>query len=133
MEDLGDGGNIDCGVVHVFVTLFNVCLHHGVLTEIRRITDAIGSSWKQLAYRLGFQQADIEAIECACPRDPKSQACTLLDAWRQREGGKATLDELHRALKAANLRIGHTEHTVRWNGKVLLLLHLMMESIFVSC
>ena len=85
-------------------------------TEIRRISDVIGKDWKLLAFQLGYQKADIEAIECACPHNQKDQVHTLLDAWRQREGSEVTVGELHRALMAANIRLDNTERKVMYNN-----------------
>ena len=84
-------------------------------TEVKRIADTIGKDWKLLAFQLDFQRADVEAIESAYPHNPRDQVRTLLEAWRQREGSGATVENLQKALRTANipLHVGSAHHKVK--------------------
>ncbi|KAI8513434.1 hypothetical protein Bbelb_100730 [Branchiostoma belcheri] len=67
------------------------------------IKENVSSDWKDLAFHLGFEQADITNIGRR-NRDDKSSCMDLLWEWLKRNGDGATIEVLIGALTKANLK-----------------------------
>ncbi|CAH1276343.1 Hypp9391 [Branchiostoma lanceolatum] len=67
------------------------------------IKEEVSSYWKDLAYHLGFKQADINNIANR-NKDDKSCCMDLLEEWLKRKGKRATIDALMDALTNAGLQ-----------------------------
>ncbi|XP_078598509.1 uncharacterized protein LOC144874349 [Branchiostoma floridae x Branchiostoma japonicum] len=67
------------------------------------IKENVSSDWRDLAFYLGFEQADIDNI-VGRNRDDKSRCMDLLEEWLKRNGKRATVEVLMEALTSANLR-----------------------------
>ncbi|CAH1240820.1 NLRC4 [Branchiostoma lanceolatum] len=65
--------------------------------------ESVSSDWKDLAFHLGFRQADIDNI-AGRNRDDKSNCKDLLEEWLKCNGEKATVEVLMEALSEANLQ-----------------------------
>ncbi|XP_078695262.1 uncharacterized protein LOC144924178 [Branchiostoma floridae x Branchiostoma belcheri] len=59
--------------------------------------------WKDLARKLGLKPAQIDGIETRHPREVKECCMDVLETWRLREGGAATVQALQQALREADL------------------------------
>eukprot|EP00058_Branchiostoma_floridae_P026543 XP_002612034.1 hypothetical protein BRAFLDRAFT_94122 [Branchiostoma floridae] len=67
------------------------------------IKENVSSDWRDLAFHLGFEQADIDNI-VGRNRDDKSRCMDLLEEWLKRNGERATIEVLMEALAKANLQ-----------------------------
>ncbi|CAH1261592.1 NLRP3 [Branchiostoma lanceolatum] len=65
--------------------------------------EKVSSDWKDLAFHLGFGQADVDNI-AGRNRDDKSRCMDLLEEWLKRNGERATIEALMEALSEANLQ-----------------------------
>ncbi|KAI8514308.1 hypothetical protein Bbelb_086320 [Branchiostoma belcheri] len=61
------------------------------------------NKWKDLARKLGLKPAQIDGIETRHPREVKECCMDVLETWRLREGGAATVQALQLALREADL------------------------------
>ena len=71
---------------------------------IRKLSDHIGKNWKKVARELKFSPTDVDAIEYKARDDLKEQIHLFFEAWKMREGSRATVKMLDDALKKANLQ-----------------------------
>eukprot|EP00058_Branchiostoma_floridae_P008285 XP_002593773.1 hypothetical protein BRAFLDRAFT_104344 [Branchiostoma floridae] len=67
------------------------------------IAEDIGPKWKDLARKLGLKPAQIDGIETRHHREIKECCMDVLETWRLREGGAATIQVLQQALREADL------------------------------
>ncbi|XP_066266789.1 uncharacterized protein [Branchiostoma lanceolatum] len=67
------------------------------------IKEKVSSAWRDLAFHLGFGQADIENI-AGRNRDDKSCCMDLLEEWLKHNGERASIEVLLEALIKANLQ-----------------------------
>ncbi|XP_066305159.1 NACHT, LRR and PYD domains-containing protein 12-like [Branchiostoma lanceolatum] len=67
------------------------------------IKEKVSSDWKDLAFHLRFEQADIDNID-GRNRDDKSRCMDLLEEWLKRNGERATIEVLMEALSEATLQ-----------------------------
>ncbi|XP_066282671.1 NLR family CARD domain-containing protein 4-like isoform X2 [Branchiostoma lanceolatum] len=65
--------------------------------------EKVSSDWKDLAFHLGFGQAEVDNI-AGRNRDDKSRCMDLLEEWLKRNGERATIEALMEALSEANLQ-----------------------------
>ncbi|XP_078696383.1 uncharacterized protein LOC144924726 [Branchiostoma floridae x Branchiostoma belcheri] len=65
--------------------------------------ESVSSDWNDLAFHLGFEQADIDNI-AGRNRDDKSRCMDLLEEWLKRNGERATIEILMEALSEAGLQ-----------------------------
>ena len=71
---------------------------------VRKLSDHIGKNWKKVARELKFPPTDVDAIEYKARDDLKEQIHLFFEAWKMREGSRATVKMLVDALKEANLQ-----------------------------
>ena len=71
---------------------------------ITEISKHIGLEWKFLARSLGFEQADIDAIEYREMHSLRKQIYQMFYEWKRREGSTATTAHLLAAIRNAELR-----------------------------
>ncbi|KAI8481926.1 hypothetical protein Bbelb_403710 [Branchiostoma belcheri] len=67
------------------------------------LREKLSSDWKDLAFHLGFGQADIDNID-GRNQDDKSRCMDLLEEWLKSNGERATIQVLMKALTEANLQ-----------------------------
>ncbi|CAH1244673.1 FADD [Branchiostoma lanceolatum] len=67
------------------------------------IAEDTGPKWKDLARKLGLKPAQIDGIETRHHREIKECCMDVLETWRLREGGAATIQALQQALREADL------------------------------
>ncbi|XP_078613082.1 uncharacterized protein LOC144882869 isoform X1 [Branchiostoma floridae x Branchiostoma japonicum] len=67
------------------------------------IAEDTGPKWKDLARKLGLKPAQIDGIETRHHREIKECCMDVLETWRLREGGAATIQVLQQALREADL------------------------------
>eukprot|EP00058_Branchiostoma_floridae_P028601 XP_002614092.1 hypothetical protein BRAFLDRAFT_67322 [Branchiostoma floridae] len=76
-------------------------------TGVRRFfyftKEKVSSDWKDLAFHLEFEQADIDNIAGRNP-DDKSRCMDLLEEWLKCKGERATMEVLMEALSKASLQ-----------------------------
>ncbi|XP_078615257.1 NACHT, LRR and PYD domains-containing protein 10-like [Branchiostoma floridae x Branchiostoma japonicum] len=65
--------------------------------------EKVSSDWRDLAFHLEFEQADIDNIAGRNP-DDKSRCMNLLEEWLKCNGDRATIEVLMEALSEANLQ-----------------------------
>ncbi|XP_078661512.1 uncharacterized protein LOC144905643 [Branchiostoma floridae x Branchiostoma belcheri] len=67
------------------------------------VKEEVSSDWKDLAFHLGFGRPDTDNIAGRNP-DEKSRCMDLLEEWLKRNGERATIEVLMKALSEANLQ-----------------------------
>ncbi|XP_066297184.1 NLR family CARD domain-containing protein 4-like [Branchiostoma lanceolatum] len=77
--------------------------HTGVRKYFFFTKENVSSDWKDLAFHLGFRQADIDNID-GRNRDDNPRCMDLLEEWVKRRGERATIEVLVEALSEANLQ-----------------------------
>ncbi|XP_035676346.1 NLR family CARD domain-containing protein 4-like [Branchiostoma floridae] len=75
----------------------------GVRTYFYFIKEEVSSDWKDLAFHLDFRRSDIDNI-VSRNRDDKSRCMDLLEEWLKRNGERATIEVLLKALSEAELQ-----------------------------
>ncbi|XP_019614821.1 PREDICTED: NLR family CARD domain-containing protein 4-like [Branchiostoma belcheri] len=77
--------------------------HTGVRKYFFSTKESVSSDWKDLAFHLGLERADIDNI-AGRNRDDKSRCMDLLEEWLKRNGERATMEVMMEALSAAKLQ-----------------------------
>lgn len=65
--------------------------------DLEGLSKDVGTSWKALARRFNFSEAEIDGFDHVC-KELRDKCYGMLCAWKRREGSKATYNVVYKAL-----------------------------------
>jgi len=95
------------------------CFFFSVQRAIDIVSDKIGSDWKGLARKLGFEKTDIDGITYQNPSDLRECIYCLFSQWQQREGSRTSVRKLVNGLLDAKLGAIANEVSTKILGTVI--------------
>lgn len=94
--------NVDEGYLKEYVTYYWRSLP---IAEIQRISEHIGSDWKQLGRALGLSKTDLDGIEEENRFNLRDRIHGLFHLWKQRKGPDATVQQLKKGVVDSGLNL----------------------------
>jgi len=87
----------------VIIYITNFCSYILVDEAIKIVEKRIGTSWKGLAWNLGFETTDIDAITYGNPHYLKECIYSFFSQWKQKEASNISVVKLINGLLEAEL------------------------------